>query len=238
MSIINSALRSDGLASYIDHTILKPTVTEMDIRKLCEEAIQYHFKAVCIPPYYVDFVRQFTDLLHDLPHPYNQQIGKIFKICTVVGFPLGYQTTFAKIAEAQKALSDGAEEIDMVINISAFKSMAYESVKAEIKALADLAHSKNAILKVIIETAYLDNFEIRIICEICEEAGADFIKTSTGFAPKGADIEQVRFMREILPPHIKIKASGGIKTYDDAIKFIEVGADRIGTSSGVEIVGM
>jgi deoxyribose-phosphate aldolase len=226
-----------GAGGFIDHTLLKPTATEMEIRKLCEEAIKHHFKAVCVAPHYVDFVRQFTDLLHDLPHPYSEQVGEIFKICTVIGFPLGYQTTYAKIAETQKALSDGAEEIDMVINISAFKSMAYESVKAEIKAIADLVHSKSAILKVIIETAYLDNFEIRIICEICEEAGVDFVKTSTGFAPKGADIEQVKFMREILPNPIKIKASGGIKTYDDAIAFINAGADRIGTSNGVAIVG-
>lgn len=225
-----------NINQYIDHTLLKPTATEMEFRKLCEQTIQHHFKAVCVPPHYVSFVKQFTDLLHDLPYPYNQQVGEVFKICTVVGFPLGYQTTYAKIAETQKALSDGADEIDMVINLTAFKSMAYESVKSEIKAICDLVHQHDAILKVIIETAYLDNFEIRIICEICEEIGVDFVKTSTGFAPKGAEIEQVKFMREILPPNIKIKASGGIKTYEDAVAFIEAGADRVGTSNGVNIV--
>jgi deoxyribose-phosphate aldolase len=225
-----------NLNEYIDHTLLKPTATEMEIRGLCDEAVKYHFRAVCVPPHYVDFVRQFTDLLHDLPYPYKEQVGEIFKICTVIGFPLGYQTTYSKIAETQKALSDGAEEIDMVINISAFKSMAYETVKNEIKVIADLVHSKNGILKVIIETAYLDNFEIRIICEICQEIGVDFVKTSTGFAPKGADIEQVRFMREILPSTINIKASGGIKTYDDAMAFINAGAERIGTSNGLAIL--
>jgi deoxyribose-phosphate aldolase len=133
-------------------------------------------------------------------------------------------------------LTDGADELDMVMNINAFKSMAYETVKQEIKVLAAISHDKNALLKVIIETAYLDNFDIRIACEICEEAGADFVKTSTGFAPKGADIEQVKLMREVLPSNIQIKASGGIQTYEQAMAFIEAGATRLGTSSGVAIV--
>lgn len=212
-----------NLSKYIDHTLLKPTATEMDFRKLCEEIYQNSFYSACVPPYYIAFVKELLE--------YGDA-----KVCTVIGFPLGYQTTEVKMAEAQKALHDGADELDMVMNISAFKSMAYETVKQEIKSLADLAHSQNALLKVIIETAYLDNFDIRIACEICEEAGADFVKTSTGFANKGADLEQVKLMREVLPNKTQIKASGGIQTYEQAMAFIEAGATRLGTSSGVAIV--
>lgn len=212
-----------NLSKYIDHTLLKPTATEMDFRKLCEEIYQNSFYSACVPPFYVSFVKELLE--------YSDA-----KVCTVVGFPLGYHSTETKIAEAQKTLADGADELDMVMNINAFKSMAYETVKQEIKALAEIAHDKNAVLKVIIETAYLDNFDIRIACEICEEAGADFVKTSTGFAPKGADIEQVKLMREVLPSNIQIKASGGIQTYEQAAAFIGAGATRLGTSSGVAIV--
>ncbi|RYU91820.1 deoxyribose-phosphate aldolase [Emticicia agri] len=212
-----------NLAQYIDHTLLKPTATEMDFRKLCEEIYQYNFYSACVPPHYVDFVR---DIL-----VYSQA-----KICTVIGFPLGYQTTHTKIAEAEKALADGATELDMVMNINAFKSMAYLTVKQEIRELAELVHGKDGILKVIIETAYLDNFDLSIACEICEEAGADFVKTSSGFAPKGADVAQVKLMRHNLPAIVRIKASGGIQTHEQAITFIEAGAERLGTSSGVVIL--
>ncbi len=212
-----------NIAKYIDHTLLKPTATEMDFRKLCEEIYQNSFYSACVPPFYVSFVKELLE--------YSDA-----KVCTVIGFPLGYHSTETKITEAQKALDDGADELDLVMNINAFKSMAYETVKQEIKAIAEIAHEKKALLKVIIETAYLDNFDIRIACEICEEAGADFVKTSTGFAPKGADIEQVKLMREVLPGNIQIKASGGIQTYEQAMAFIEAGATRLGTSSGVAIV--
>ncbi|UTA67084.1 deoxyribose-phosphate aldolase [Emticicia sp. 21SJ11W-3] len=213
----------NNLAQYIDHTLLKPTATEMDFRKLCEEIYQHRFYAACVPPHYVSFVK---DIL-----VYSEA-----KVCTVIGFPLGYNTTATKLAEAEKALADGADELDMVMNINAFKSMAYITVKEEIKALAEQAHSRDAVLKVIIETAYLDNFDLSIACEICEEAGADFVKTSTGFAPKGADLEQVKILRQILPENVKIKASGGIQTYEQAIGFIEAGAARLGTSAGVAIL--
>jgi deoxyribose-phosphate aldolase len=212
-----------NLAQYIDHTLLKPTATEMDFRKLCEEIYVYNFYSACVPPHYVSFVK---DIL-----VYSQA-----KVCTVIGFPLGYQTTSTKLAEAERALADGANELDMVMNINAFKSMAYLTVKQEIREIAELAHSKDALLKVIIETAYLDNFDLSIACEICEEAGADFVKTSTGFAPKGADLEQVKLMRHNLPATVKIKASGGIQTYEQAIAFIEAGAERLGSSSGVAIL--
>lgn len=212
-----------NLSSYIDHTLLKPTATEMDFRRLCEEIYQNSFYTACVPPYYVAFVKELLE--------YSEA-----KICTVIGFPLGYTHTNTKLSEAKQALIDGANELDMVMNLNAFKSMAYETVKQEIKALTDLAHGENALLKVIIETAYLDNFDIRIACEICEEAGVDFVKTSTGFANKGADIEQVKLIREVLPSNIHIKASGGIQTFEQAMAFIEAGATRLGTSSGVAIV--
>ncbi|MER0439854.1 deoxyribose-phosphate aldolase [Emticicia sp. W12TSBA100-4] len=212
-----------NISKYIDHTLLKPTATEMDFRKLCEEIYQNSFYSACVPPFYVSFVKELLE--------YSDA-----KVCTVIGFPLGYHSTETKIAEAQKVLADGADELDMVMNINAFKSMAYETVKQEIKTLVEITHKKNALLKVIIETAYLDNFDIRIACEICEEVGVDFVKTSTGFAPKGADIEQVKLMREVLPSNIQIKASGGIQTYEQAMAFIEAGATRLGTSSGVAIV--
>jgi deoxyribose-phosphate aldolase len=219
--IIDSSMVN--LSKYIEHTLLKPTATEMDFRKLCEEIYQNSFYSACVPPFYVSFVKELLE--------YSDA-----KVCTVIGFPLGFHSTHAKIAEAQKALTDGANELDMVMNINAFKSMAYETVKQEIKTLVEIAHEKKALLKVIIETAYLDNFDIRIACEICEEAGADFVKTSTGFATKGADIEQVKLIREVLPSNIQIKASGGIQTFEQALTFIEVGATRLGTSSGVAIV--
>ena len=212
-----------NLAQYIDHTLLKPTATEMDFRKLCEEMYLHQFYAACVPPHYVRFVK---DIL-----VYSQA-----KVCTVIGFPLGYNTTATKLAEAEKALADGADELDMVMNINAFKSMAYITVKEEIKSLTELTHSRGALLKVIIETAYLDNFDLSIACEICEEAGSDFVKTSTGFAHKGADLEQVKIMRQILPENVKIKASGGIQTFEQALAFVEAGAARLGTSSGVAIL--
>lgn len=212
-----------NITQYIDHTLLKPTATEMDFRKLCEEIYKHNFYAACVPPHYVRFVK---DIL-----VYSEA-----KVCTVIGFPLGYNATSIKLAEAGQALADGANELDMVMNINAFKSMAYLTVKEEIKTMAELVHSKDALLKVIIETAYLDNFDLSIACEICEEAGADFVKTSTGFAPKGADLAQVEVMRQTLPENVKIKASGGIQTYEQAIAFINAGAERLGTSSGVAIL--
>ena len=159
------------------------------------------------------------------------------EIATVIGFPLGYSTTQTKIVEAENALADGATELDVVMNISQFKSMAYLSIREEIRQLVAIAHKNNAIIKVIIETAYLDSFDLYTACEICAESGVDFVKTSTGFAPAGADLETVRKMRSILPAEIKIKASGGIRSYEQAISFIEAGAERIGTSAGVLLVG-
>lgn len=215
----------DKLPFYIDHTLLTATASETNIRKLCEEAWIHQFKAVCVAPIYVPYV---VEMLEFCPIK--------IEIATVIGFPMGYSTTATKIAEASEALHHGASELDVVMNLSQFKSMAYLSIREELKQLGDLAHGQNALLKVIIETASLDSFDLYTACEICVEAKADFVKTSTGFGPGGADVETVRKMRSILPPEVKIKASGGIKSYEQAIAMIEAGAERIGTSSGVAIV--
>jgi len=215
----------NNLSSYIDHTLLTPVARETDIRKLCEEAWIHQFKAVCVAPTYVAYTNEMLEFC-----PVKIEIS------TVIGFPMGYSTTNAKIAEAQDALVNGATELDAVMNIAQFKSMAYLSIREELRQLVQLSHDSNAMLKVIIETAYLDSFDLYTACEICAEAGVDYVKTSTGYAPSGADIEIVRKMRSILPAEIKIKASGGIRTYDQAVAFIEAGADRIGTSAGVSIV--
>ncbi|MEO6686860.1 MAG: deoxyribose-phosphate aldolase [Dyadobacter sp.] len=211
-----------NISQYIDHTLLSPIASETDIRKICEEAWIHQFKAVCVAPTYVAYTKEMFEFC-----PVR------IEIVSVIGFPLGYSTTETKITEAKNAIRDGATELDVVMNIAQFKSMAYLSVREELKQLSDLAHENNALIKIIIETAYLDSFDLYTACEICAEAKVDFVKTSTGFAPAGADIEIVKKMRSILPSEIKIKASGGIKTYDQALAFIEAGAERIGTSSGV-----
>lgn len=194
-----------------------------NIIQLCTEAQQYGFKTVCIPPSYV-------------PLAVSQLQNSPTSICTVIGFPLGYQTKAAKLAEAQEALQSGATEVDMVINISFLKSDNAEELREEIREIAELAHSQQALLKVIIETAYLTREEIQKICEICAGIKVDFVKTSTGFAPKGAQVEDVEWIRMLLPPEMGIKASGGIKTYEQAQQLIAAGATRLGTSSGVEIM--
>lgn len=214
-----------SLSAYIDHTLLTANASETNIRKLCEEAWIHQFKAVCVAPTYVAYT---AEMLEFCP-------VKI-EIATVIGFPFGYSTKATKIFEANNALENGATELDVVMNIAQFKSMAYLSVREELSQIATLAHERNAMIKVIIETAYMDSFDLHTACEICAEANADFVKTSTGFAPQGADVEIVRKMRSILPPHVKIKASGGIKTKEQAIAMIEAGAERIGTSAGVAIV--
>lgn len=213
------------IASKIDHTLLKADCSEKEIMALCEEAIEYHFFSVCVPPTYVKQASYFLT-------------GSEVKVCTVIGFPLGYQTTAVKLLEAEEAIESGASEIDMVINISAFKSGNISLVAEEIKEITELVHFNDAILKVIIETAFLSNEDIRLLCEICEDAKVDFVKTSTGFASRGASVGDVDLMRNSLPDNIRIKASGGIKTREDAIKMMEAGADRLGTSSGLKILNV
>jgi len=193
------------------------------IVSLCQEAIAYQFAAVCIPPCYVKLA---TGLL------YEQKV----KVATVIGFPFGYQTAEVKFFEAHKALGAGAAEIDMVMNLAAFKSKQFEAVENEIGELATLCHFKNAQLKVIIETALLSEQEIIAACQICTEAEADFVKTSTGFASRGASVADIQLLRANLPENIQIKASGGIRDFAFAQELIAAGADRIGTSAGLQLI--
>lgn len=212
-----------NIAAYIDHTLLRPDADERMIISLCAEAEKYKFAAVCIPPCFVKVAAKVLD---------NQDV----KIATVIGFPLGYQTAEVKFFEAHKALTTGAGEIDMVMNIAAFKTGQYDEVENEIGELATLCHFKNAELKVIIETALLSEEEIVRACQICAEAEADFVKTSTGFSSRGASLADIRLMRASLPENIRIKASGGIRDLAFAKELILAGADRLGTSAGIEIL--
>lgn len=211
------------LPDLIDHTTLKIDTKKTDIKKLCTEAIDNNFFAVCIPPYYV---RETSILLKE------SQV----KIATVIGFPLGYSATPSKAAEIHKAIDDGADELDVVINISAVKSGDWNYVHNDIKTVALATQMKGKIIKVILETGLLNKREIKKLCEICTEIGVDFVKTSTGFNGEGATTEVVEYLRENLPSSIKIKASGGIRTAKKALSMIAAGADRLGTSSGLKIV--
>ncbi len=209
------------LNKYIDHTKLGPTVTTEDIKKLCEEAIKYDFMSVCVDPIYVKLAKELlkqSDVL----------------VCTVVGFPAGTQTTKIKFLEASEAILDGAEEIDMVLNQNALKNKDYDYVLNEIKELKKAVGNKT--LKVILETCNLTKDEIIKASLLAKEAKADFIKTSTGFSKGGATFDDIKLMRETVGEEMGVKASGGVRSYEDAIKMIEAGATRIGASSGVNIV--
>ncbi|MBA9079501.1 MULTISPECIES: deoxyribose-phosphate aldolase [Rufibacter] len=212
-----------SLAPYIDHTVLRPDTTQALVAQLCQEAAEHHFAAVCVPPC---FVKQAVAALQDTG----------VQVATVVGFPLGYQLAKVKFFEAHQALAEGATEIDVVMNIAAFKSGRHEEVMSELQELSTLCHFKNSILKVIIETALLSPSEMVQVCKLCIEAEVDYVKTSTGFAASGAQVEDILLLRATLPAHIKIKASGGIKTKEAALALVKAGADRIGTSSGVSLL--
>jgi len=210
----------NALASYIDLTLLNPTATYTDIKNIIEASLKYPFASLCIPPFYVSFA---TDELK----------GKR-RIATVVGFPFGYQTKRVKTYEAADAVKSGADELDIVINISAFKSGRYELVRDEISNI--VLANPGIILKVIIETSYLTDAEKIKACEIIIESGAHFVKTSTGFAPCGATIDDIKLLKKTADGKIQIKASGGIKELDTAMAMINAGASRIGTSSGIQII--
>jgi deoxyribose-phosphate aldolase len=211
------------LAARIDHTLLRPDATEAQILQLCEEAVAHGFASVCVPPCYVALATE-------------KLAGTGVAVCTVIGFPWGYSTSSVKFKEAEVALYDGASELDMVINIGALKSGKAEAVQAEILDLADLCHVHQALLKVIIETALLSAEEIELACRLCAAGEADFVKTSTGFASRGASVEDVALMRRVLPESIRIKAAGGIRTRAAAQALIEAGADRIGSSNSVALI--
>ncbi|GAA0341067.1 deoxyribose-phosphate aldolase [Bacillus carboniphilus] len=210
------------VARMIDHTLLKPEATEEQIITLCQEARDYHFASVCVNPAWVKLASQ-------------QLQGSDVKVCTVIGFPLGASSPDVKAFETKKAIEDGAHEVDMVINIGAMKSGNYDVVLEDIKAVVEAAGNA-ALSKVIIETALLTNDEKIKACELSVQAGADFVKTSTGFSKGGATIEDIALMRKTVGPDIGVKASGGVRSAEDAKNMIEAGATRLGASSGVAIV--
>ena len=208
------------ILKHIDHTLLKAVATWEDIKVLCDEAIKYETASVCVPACYISRI--------------HETYGDKINICTVVGFPLGYSVTEAKVLETRKAIEDGANEIDMVINISDVKNGDFEKVTKEIAALKEACGDK--ILKVIIETCYLTEEEKIAMCKSVTEAGADYIKTSTGFGTAGATIEDIRLFKKYIGPNVKMKAAGGVKTVADLEVFINEGCDRIGTSSAVNML--
>jgi len=210
-----------NLAKYIDHTILKPDTTKAQVKVICDEAKKYQFASVCVNQYNTAFVK-------------NELKDSDVKVCTVVGFPLGATTKDVKAFETKQAIADGADEIDMVINIGALKDGLEEEVYEDIKAVVEAA--AGATVKVIIETCLLTDEQKEIACKLAVKAKADFVKTSTGFSSGGATVEDVRLMKEAVAGQAKVKASGGVRDYEDAMAVIEAGADRIGASSGVAIM--
>lgn len=213
-------MNTSEILSHVDHTLLKAFATWEDIQKLCEEAMEYRTASVCVPPSYIKRI-------HDT---YGDKIN----ICTVVGFPLGYSTTKAKVAETVQAIEDGASEVDMVINIADVKNGDFDKVTEEIRSLKQAAGDK--ILKVIIEACYLTEKEKIAMCKAVTEAGADYIKTSTGFGTGGATMEDILLFKKFIGPHVKMKAAGGVKSVEDMEAFLEAGCDRIGTSSAISLI--
>ena len=208
---------------YIDHTILKPTCLVSDIQKLCTEAKQFDFAAVCVPPNFVKLAKELV-------------VGSDIKVATVIGFPFGYSATEAKIAEIILAMVDGADELDVVANISAIKNGDWAAIADEINHIMPIIRSKGKTVKIIIESGVLTDDEIIKCSDIYGIAGIDYLKTSTGYAEKGASVEAVQLFRKHLPDSVQIKASGGIRDYETAKQMIDAGATRIGCSAGVAIV--
>lgn len=211
------------LARYIDHTLLKPEATPGEVERICREALKYHFASVCINPIFV-------------PLAARKLAGSDVAVCTVVGFPLGATSTASKVCETELAMAKGATEIDMVLAIGYLKSGKVDLVREDVAAVAAACHAQGAVLKVILETALLTQDEKVTACELCQAAGADYVKTSTGFSKGGATVEDVALMRETVGPEMGVKAAGGIHTYEDALAMIEAGATRLGASRGVTIV--
>ncbi len=212
----------EELAKLIDHTILSPAATPRDVERYCRETLEYGFWGVMVNPYYVSLAKAV--------------IGNRAKVMSVVGFPFGATKPFLKAREAEAALNDGADEIDMVMNIGAFKAGLYEVVEREVKAVASVVHDYGGVLKVIIETGYLTPDEIAKASRLVVDAGADFVKTSTGYGPRGATVEDVEIIRRAVGDRAGVKAAGGIRTADQAIAMIKAGANRIGSSHGVDII--
>lgn len=214
-------MKKNEIAAMIDHTLLKAFATPAQIEQLCKEAAEYHFASVCVNPAYVALAAR---LLKDTG----------VKVCTVIGFPLGANTSAVKAFEAKDAIANGAEEVDMVINVGAMKAGDYELVEKDIRAVVDAANG--TLVKVIIETCYLTDEEKVLACKAAARAGADFVKTSTGFGTGGATPADVALMRSSIPDTMKVKASGGVHNYQEAMAVVEAGASRIGASAGMAIV--
>jgi len=212
-----------NIAPFIDHTLLKPTTTSVETKKLCEEAVRFGFAAVCVPPVMIGHAKEFTK---DTP----------VKVATVIGFPFGYSSPTAKLAEAKDAMESGADELDVVINLIALRADDRNHLQMEMLPIIEAAHLQKCLVKVIIESGILSNAEILFCCKLYSEMQADFMKTSTGYAEKGATLEAVKLMKANLPASVKIKASGGIRTYEFAVSLIDAGASRLGCSASVEIV--
>lgn len=210
-------------AALIDHTLLKPEATAADIRKVCAEARQYVFASVCVNPCWVRLVA-------------GELAGTAVKVCSVVGFPLGATTSEIKVAETAGAIRDGAQEIDMVLNVGELRAGNHDAVRGDIKGVVDAAHRSGAIVKVILETALLTDEQKVAACLLAKEAGADFVKTSTGFGPGGATVEDVALMRRTVGPAIGVKASGGVRTLEDLKKMVAAGANRVGASASVKMI--
>jgi len=214
-------MNKQEILNKVDHTILAQTTKWEDIKKICDDGIQFSTASVCIPPSYVEQAKKY--------------VGNKLKICTVIGFPNGYNTTNVKVYETLEAIEKGADEIDMVINIGWLKDKKYEEIENEIKAIKNVCGDK--ILKVIIETCLLTDEEKVKMCEIVDKSGADYIKTSTGFSTSGATFEDIKLFKDSLNgSNLKIKAAGGVKSFEDAEKFIELGADRLGTSRLIKLM--
>lgn len=213
-------MTTEEILRKVDHTLLAQTATWEEIRGILDDAMKYHTASACIPPSYVKRAAEYVN-------------GRL-PICTVIGFPNGYSTTATKVFETKDAVADGASEIDMVLNIGFVKDSRYDEIEAEIRAVHEACGGR--LLKVIIETCLLTDEEKIKMCELVTKAGAEFIKTSTGFSKAGATFADVKLMKEHVEPGVKVKAAGGISSFDDAEKFIELGADRLGTSRLVKII--
>lgn len=217
------------IAKFIDHAQLSACATESDIKKLCEEAVKYGFASCCVNPVYVPFAAEILR-------------GSGVKVCTVIGFPLGANSIDDKASQAAMCVSEGADEVDMVVNLGAVKDRRWEDVFEEIYAVrcaiddVDCGENKKIVEKVILETCYLTDEEIVTVCEKAKEAGADFVKTSTGFGTGGASVHAVELMRKTVGKDMGVKASGGIRTFEDAVAMLDAGANRLGCSAGVKIV--
>ncbi len=224
-STIGAAPRRAGVASLLDHTLLKPDATYDDIIKLCDEAVKHGFAAVCVQPCHVRLVAERLD-----------RAGSRVKACSVAGFPHGANRSDVKAFEARKAVADGAREVDMVINVGALKSGDYRYVENDIRGVVE-ACGRGVITKVILETGFLNEEAIIKACALAKAAGANYVKTSTGFGPRGASVDDIRLMRQVVGEEMGVKAAGGIRTAEDVKKMVEAGATRIGTSASIKIIG-